>query len=63
MIIIITLFIFGSIIIVILIGLTLAVFSKIDEDKIIKQTQLIDEQRYLKDLKYKEVLNNINCKL
>jgi len=62
-IIIITLFIFGSIIIVTLIGLTLAVLSEIDKDKIIKQTQLIYEQRYLKDLKYKEVLNNMNCKI
>jgi len=62
-IIIITLFILGSIIIVTLIGLTLVVLSVIDKDKIVKQTQLIYEQRYLKDLKYKEVLDNINCKI
>lgn len=63
MIIIITLFIFGSIIIVTIIGLALAVLRTIDKDKIIKQTQLIYEQRYLKDLKHKEVLYNMNCKI
>jgi len=62
-IIIITLFILGSIIIVTLTGLTFAVLSEIDKDKIIKQTQQIYEQRCLKDLKYKEVLDNINCKI
>jgi len=65
-IIIITLFIFGSIIIVTLIGLTLAVLRAIDKDKIIKETQLIYEQRYLnnlKNLKNKEVLDNMNCKI
>lgn len=66
MIIIITLFIFGSIIIVTLIGLTLAVLRAIDKEKIIKQTKLIYEQRYLKNLKnlkHKEILENMNCKI
>jgi len=65
-IIIITLFIFVPIIIATLIGLTLAFLRAIDKnkDKIIKQTQLIYEQQsYLKNLKYKEVLDNINCKI
>jgi hypothetical protein len=62
-IIIITLFIFGSVIIVTLIVLTLEVLRTIDKDKIIKQTQLIYEQRHLKNLKHKEVLDNMNCKI
>ncbi|MCB2293561.1 hypothetical protein LGK95_08505 [Clostridium algoriphilum] len=44
-------------------GLSLAVLSEIDKDKIIKHTQQLYEQKYLKDLKYKEVLDNINCKI
>ena len=63
MIIIIKLFIFGSIIIVTLVGLTLAFLRAIDKDKIIKQTQLIYEKSYLKNLKHKEVLDNMNCKI
>ena len=58
-----TLFILGSIIIVTLIGLMLEVLSAIDKNNIIKQTQLIYEQSDLKNLKNKEVLDNMNCKL
>jgi len=58
------LFIFGIITIVTLIGLSLAVLGEIDKSKIIKQTQLIYEKMYLRDLKYKqEVLNNMNSKI
>jgi len=46
-----------------LIGLTLAFLRAIDKDKIIKQTQLIYEKSYLKNLKHKEVLDNMNCKI
>ena len=63
MIIIITLFIFAFIIIVTLIVLTLTVLRISDKNKIIKQTQLVCEQKYLKDLKHKEVLDNFNCKI
>ena len=63
MIIIITLFIFGFIIIVILIVLTFAVIRSIDKVKMIKQTQLIHDKKHLKNLKNKEVLDNINCKI
>lgn len=63
MIIIITLFIYSSIIIVTLIGLTLVVLGKMDKNKILKQTKLIHEQTYLKKLKYKEISDNMNCKI
>ena len=59
----ITLFIYGSIIIVTLIGLILAVLGKIDKNKIIKQSKLIHGRKYLKDLKYKEISDNLNCKI
>ena len=63
MIIIITLIIFSSIIIVTLIGLTLVVLGELDKNKIIKQTKLIHERMYLKNLKYKEISDNMNCKI
>ncbi len=63
MIIIITLFIFGFIIIVTVAILTFAVIKSIDKVKIIKQTQLIYEKKHLKNLKNQEVLDNINCKV
>ncbi|MBU3160077.1 hypothetical protein KPL37_09960 [Clostridium frigoris] len=59
----ITLFIYSFTIIVTLIGLMVTVLGKIDKKKIIKQTKLIHEQVHLKDLKYKEISDNMNCKI
>ena len=43
--------------------INVSVIRSIDKVKMIKQTQLIHDKKHLKNLKNKEVLDNINCKI
>lgn len=61
MIVIIILFIFG-LAIVTLSRILVTALVQISKSKITKQTQLIYEKGYLKDLKYKEISSYMHCR-